>query len=318
MKRFFILFIFSFFTFFISVSNAILIERKNNRIIISDQSCEKINLAIDSLKSWLENSQNKKGCHINAVPGKRNCEMDVTDCLPDHVAKHHGTNAKESGPNCFNLVLVLQGILPYLRHSPREELSYYLSSGLCRILTIDEARRSGDIGIIKNRHWLDHAFIYINEDITYSKNGYEEIKPYALQSYPEMLEKYFGTQPSFYRCISMDEYLAKSIATPEQLTNTQRTLSEFEFCLQKNTFEKILIPKEFTSNFSDTIKALNIYAETELKNAKDAETLFILGSIKMRLAGISAQLSYLGDYTKYVIELEELREVFDKSASRLK
>jgi hypothetical protein len=127
--------------------------------------------------------------------------MDVTNCVPDHVAKYAGKSPKLLGANCWNLAMVFKGILPALRYSTPDEMAFFMRSPLCRPLEPGEKRMAGDIGSIRAKEKAlqyvpckpgigtqcdgdysigeYHAFIYISDNLVYEKDGYGEY-PYNI------------------------------------------------------------------------------------------------------------------------------------------
>lgn len=218
---------------FMSNSIAFKIKREGQEIYIIDQSCRTVTEISIALSEWTKSIGEKRECPIEKqspqmeLTGK--CVYNITNCIPSHVAKYEGVNPQESGPNCWNMSLVFKEILPALRYSTPEEMSFYMNSPLCRMLKKDEKRVSGDIGairVINEGNFKEfHGFIYISDKIAYSKNGFHKSSPYSLQSLDNVYSVYDVTEKSqcranelnssldcdiatsFYRCISMKEYL---------------------------------------------------------------------------------------------------------------
>lgn len=177
------------------------VQRQEGRLYLKDSSCDEVADVTRTLAEWTVKTGNHKICPINTAKPKvglfpgNECWFDITDCVPDHVVKYHGVSSKNAGPNCFNLALVLQDILPGLSFSTSEELSFYMRPPLCRQLKNGEKRMPGDVGTIRandrNTGMLNlHGFIYISEKIIYEKVGLESTMPYRLASLEHTLKSY--------------------------------------------------------------------------------------------------------------------------------
>lgn len=247
--------LFIFGAFFCNSAFAVDVIWRDSRLYAVDPSCATLDKVVHSLSSWLRNERIKKSCAISqqGVENEGLCEKDITNCVPDHVLKYHGVYTKE-GPNCFNLALAVKNILPGLRNSTGKEFGFYLNSPLCRALTNQEARLPGDIGAIyfinsDGSKGEDHGFIYISEEISYSKNGALYFNPYALQDFGKMLSSYginkeqcakneLNPDPSckkstaYFRCKSMKDYLESTPGLPAELLAKVNEIRVVERCFE--------------------------------------------------------------------------------------
>ncbi len=278
------------------------------------------------------------------------CKFDITDCVPDQVVKYHGANPKTDGPNCANLALVMSKILPSLRYSTPEEMSFYMRPPLCRQVKDGEQKEPGDIGAI--REILDgdisesHSFVYISDQIAYSKNGSEKTTPYQLQSLNKIFSSYqvparaecrkneimdasasCGQAVAYFRCQSMEEYLSKTKNIPEKIRTAFNNLDSFENCLQTSEFNGKGLSKKALTNIQDTGKALLAYMEKakstgELSKLSKDERSFIIGSLQLRLQSIAEQMdSMVSDHYKgmssALSEMINFSQSFDQAAEEL-
>jgi hypothetical protein len=314
-------------------SEALEVKKENGRIIITDFSCSKVEKVVRDLETWTKNSDENKSCPINKKAPNSSffkCSYDITDCIPNHVVKYQGINPEMGGPNCWNLALVMSDILPALRFSPPKEMTFYMQSPLCRSLKNGEERIPGDIGAIRNigPNGLEevHGFIYISDDIAYSKNGANKKTPYALQplntvyetyNVPDLAEcKQNRTFPgekcaqamSFYRCMSMEEYLKKNPEVSIELQKGIKDLNNFESCLELHTISNAPLSKNIKNTLEDTMTVLGEYIKQEAAERKminDPKYRFLLGSIKVRIDSIASQL-----YSENKDDLEYLLEFY--------
>ena len=124
------------------------VVRIHERLVLRDD-CNKIEANRSSLAQWSQTLGSKRICNQEPLPlsNRKNdsdCELDITDCVPEHVRKYHGLSPKLSGPNCWNLSLVMSSLLPFMRYSTLEEMAFFMRSPLCRNLTERRTHKSAD------------------------------------------------------------------------------------------------------------------------------------------------------------------------------
>jgi len=293
----------------------------SDSLFMEAKTCDEIDNEVKQLMIWTNKSENRS-CKkpLNTVLENSTCYADISECVPEHVKKYHDTNPKSYGPNCYNLALVMSGILPSLRHSTSEEISYYMQPPLCSQLSSDEIKIPGDIGLIRfsNKDEV-HAFIHISDKLVYSKNGVDTDSPFSIQKAENVNNKYINNniktcqeiqkkKPSprkceidteYYRCISMEEYLSNnSDHNIENLKNDLLELNKTECQLSSAVSKNNTFNSEQKKNILDTVQALNHYLNSEVKKnnenpSKDPKVSFLLGALKMRLFSIKHQLYYL-------------------------
>ncbi len=301
------------------------VRKEKERIILSDDSCDKVFNMSQALAKWSVSTKSNKLCPLGTRSPKVNsvtkkCEYDITDCVPDHVVTYHGANPKYAGPNCWNLALVMKAILPSLRYSGPEEMSFYMRPPLCRQLKNDEEKIPGDVGAIRDMTARSpeeyHGFIYISDDIAYSKNGFANTSPFALQPLEKVLDIYqvpsmeecrsnelsfsnnCGKAISYFRCVSMDEYLKKAEDLPSFFVNSLSSISSYEDCLQETTMKAIPVSTVAQNNIVDALNALSFYVGNEIQETNrnpNPSVNFVIGSMKLRLEAIAKQLKFNND-----------------------
>jgi len=78
----------------------------------------------------------------------------------------------KSGPNCFNTVLMVAGLSPYIRHVGVDEFLFRLNSISCTPINDRDQIQPGDIGTIwmtdPSRH-LFHAFVFLDNNSIFHK-----------------------------------------------------------------------------------------------------------------------------------------------------
>lgn len=290
-----------------------------NRLFLSHESCDELIKNTKALDQWTKNSHEIKSCPVNfqsPVQKNNRCSYDVTDCLPAHLIKYAGVSPRYNGPNCWNLALVMKNILPALRHTTSDEMAFYMSSPLCRQIKNGEPKIPGDVGAIRKTSGVDqgeyHGFIYISDDIVYSKNGITKANPYMLLSTDIMMNVYsvpkyskcrqneidpnancdFAT--SYFRCMSMEEYLAKQ-NTPKEIMTAIRDVDNFDKCLESTTLSDQPLSKRAEKNLFDSLNVISNYLYDETEKAKgsdleDPKQIFMLASLNLKLNSIAMQL----------------------------
>lgn len=116
------------------------------------------------------------------------------------------------GPNCLNGALVSAGVLPYHRYTSNQEMQMVLHSKMCQ--KVENSNRSkNNIGVIKDlgpyatSGIISHAFVYLTDDLSFEKRGYDKREPYHFVSTDSILSDYqvaslIGPEVEFYKCIS--------------------------------------------------------------------------------------------------------------------
>ncbi len=314
--------------------------------------CQELETEVNSIVDWYKHSEGKECSRprvyrdkFNKNSHNTNCRVTITKCLPEHVKKYNGTSPKTDGPNCWNLSLVMTGILPQLRYSTPEEMDFYMNPPLCRALQNGEDRKPGDIGAIRYGNGEEiHGFIRVTDNISYSKNGYVKQSPYELQSQKNVYDAYgINNMPKncldnridencysgveFYRCISMKEYLKNTSDQDDgQLEKAVKNLDKLDCATGQISFtgaEAVL-----DDNTIDTIQTLtdaltrSLSEELSHKNVDELseKEAFILGATKLRLNAIDAQLSiyqYNDKFRKSFKELLTLRQLVRESKREL-
>ena len=190
-------------------------------------SCNKITSELNALKTWTS-TVDGRNCNLPTVLTVTEglCSADITECLPRRVAKYHGIIFQIGGPNCFNTALVFAGLLPALRTSARSEFAEFMNSPLCKLVPPDDRQKPGDIVAIrfpslsarsKNKNYQEwHAFIYVSDEMSFSKNGENKEDPYILTSTKSVFNEYMNqTDPP--RCLPKDRDPSARLFTSNDL-----------------------------------------------------------------------------------------------------
>jgi hypothetical protein len=326
------------------------VTREKDQIFLNAPTCSEVEELTLALATWTVNEGIHKKCPVELKPQmglftSQKCSFNITNCVPEHVATYQGVRPSEMGPNCWNLALVLKGILPELRYSTKEEMAFYMKPPLCRQLQKDEPRKAGDIGAIRkwdrNQKVEAHAFIYISEKIVYSKNGFSNVFPYELQSFKDLYKAYeirdgnichfdergltstCGDTTEYFRCKSMSEYLSEQPRMPEILIDSFNKIGNFEQCLEKRVMNGMALPQIAQKNIIHTTQALVKYLNDQSKlddrslGMEREQRNFILGSLQLRLKGIAEQLDSANE-DKLESEISSLADAVKDSVLNLR
>lgn len=302
----------------VQLTEAQVIERKQGRLILKDNDCERLKRAQTSLKFWTESLNKKRSCPpLEKIRNDgTSCQADITDCVPEHVKTYQGISTEMQGPNCWNLSLVMKEILPGLRYSTAEEMAFYMRPPLCRELKNNQKRLPGDVGAIRGIFdgQVDeeiHGFLYISEDLAYSKNGFKNDAPFEIQPLTKMFDLYevskgdecrqnsinFNSKcknvVSYFRCDSMESYLKRQNKIPHEIRKALKSLNQYEQCMQKNLLVGGVLEDSSIATLVDTTNALIKFMETEKSQTNESNEGqdFLLGSIYLRINAIAQQLS---------------------------
>ena len=294
-------------------------SRERSKIFMSG-ACDAAERQFASLAEWQAQSSKSVQCLLPPPSprstGDAQCKYDISNCLPEHVNKYFGLKPKQNGPNCFNLALVFKGLLPALRYSSSDEMSFYMASPLCRPLQAGEEVQPGDVGAIRRdmlhatQEW--HGFIFVSRDVVYSKDGVDKKSPFGLQSIEKMYKTYelekglktgctiqgrtklykCSSHVSVFRCRSLDEYLRSQPELPSQLRSALAETTVFENCLENFAVHGAHPAASAIGRLRTASQALIHYLEAEQaqKRAPDERTKFLLASLQLRLESVAEQL----------------------------
>ncbi|QDK42026.1 hypothetical protein DOM21_11325 [Bacteriovorax stolpii] len=226
--------------------------KQGEDIYLTGTDCNILNKESLALEEWskkLKENTLKNSCECaNAI-----CKKKVTAQLPQIVNTTQFEKPNASGPNCWNASLVAAKIIPQLRYSTPQEMSFWLKSPLCREKKSNEPLVPGDIiAILDKSSRQHHGFVYISENLSFSKNGFESDNPYSLQDPKKVFAKYqvkpkcervdskgaCANHAKYYSCMSMEEYRSKNKSTDKKLHETIKAIGHIECELSKSLFEE--------------------------------------------------------------------------------
>lgn len=260
------------------------IRDENDNLFIRGTSCQELSAQAEALSTWAGKMQNAPSsvpstcqCDVEGL-----CEINITHSIPDFVFQASLVKPDYYGPNCWNTTLVASGILPFQRFSIPEEITFWTHSSFCRELTLLEPLEVGDVIAIreKNESPLEdpfeiHAFIYITEELAFSKNGPETLSPISFQNPQEVFSFYGVTNKAcqrvsgssgacenfanVYRCESFQEHLSHhpaptSAAYQEiesKLLEIESSVSDMTLHFRKKNISRASLHEKLQKNKTD-------------------------------------------------------------------
>lgn len=306
---------------FLLQTHAFEVSKKSGKLTLS-ADCAEGKTVYKSLSRWNTNARTGKTCSPSSgTPSGSGdtCDFDITSCVPEHVVTFHGAKPEVDGPNCWNLSLVMSSVLPALRYSTPQEMNFYMRPPLCRVLKRGEKKEPGDIGAIRRvgdfgNTKETHGFIYIDDKIAYSKNGFSKVAPYELQKLDKVYNLYGvpnkpecrqnGMSPEssqcqqavdFFRCDSMGTYLKKNKDVPKKVREIFANFDAAERCAEESLFKRSALGVQANQSLRDVSRVLLVYlgsakSDPEISKLKPEVREFLLGSLQLRLEALGYQL----------------------------
>jgi hypothetical protein len=176
------------------------------RIMMSSADCSSLQAQVGPLKKWALSLGKKQDLHQELkclelgellVVGDGKFALDITDILPEFFQKQ-GFQVNPTSANCWSAVLHLKGILPVdLRAASDEEISFAMTSPLCKERPLTEPIEPGDIILQRFVHSREHkliasdprrdpyapsemhAFMYISDQLVFERG--KPTMPYVLK-----------------------------------------------------------------------------------------------------------------------------------------
>lgn len=148
--------------------------------------CQKDSL-MEKLGSYLNNEP------VDYKEEMYRCSLDISSSIPIIMKKLIASDQKIKGPNCFNTSLLTNKFVKNKRYSPPYEIDFWMNSPLCKLRKENEKLSTGDIivtwekpiGFIDERlevNNMSHSFVYINEHISFGKDGLDSSAKYRIRN----------------------------------------------------------------------------------------------------------------------------------------
>ena len=219
-------------------------------LVLSGADCPTLERQAAALADWRSRLHESPGSHDLCRCEGAACSLRVSSVAPDFVNLTHGTKAGRWGPNCWNTALVSNKILSASSFTSPEEMTFWMKSPLCRALRQGESPRPGDIIAIRDQAGEEvHGFVYLTEELSFSKNYLTAAAPFALQS-PDAVYQEFpvpqecrapgssgpgcASRSDYFRCSTIGDYQSSMNPAPDQdylraaasVSSAEKSLSE--------------------------------------------------------------------------------------------
>lgn len=241
---------------------------------------------------------------------------------------------KVDGPNSLNAVMVFTGLAKNYRYASSNELRTILNSPLCRNLSKTEARKNGDIGIIKDirtqadKNIITHAFVLLDSGLAFHKNGGDKNSSYETLELSSILKNYSIFSESklndfesvFYRCQNLEQFLTLKKSSIRRHTLTYfRELEKIESNLQD--YLDNIESASYKNKYLEIEREVQILSGkmTNVSESTASEENLLVKIIASRLVSIAGQLSALNhpEFFNQVVQwenqdknIEEIFEIF--------
>lgn len=294
--------------------------REGNKIYLTGLKCRKIKNELRNLKKWakqftkLSEDVAEKIWDSDCECDEFYCKLDITNLSPELVKLYEDKRPDISGPNCWNNSLVTVGILPHYRYSTPEEMEFWMKSPLCRERRPNEKISPGDVVAIRDEKKDEyHGFVYISDNLGWSKNGFSNNSAYGIQDLKGVFDVYGVTKncqrkygmdtkcekfANIYKCESWDKYWSKvDEKTKAKLDqDIEESLNYVECNISNFVFDEKTIDKNVTELIQNTIQILEYdildKKAAMTKNTSEAERIYI-DRAYYRILSIKEQLGHI-------------------------
>lgn len=309
---FFNLFLSLFFVINASATEVTVVTTNNRQIILEGSNCKELKKSEADILTWTEKVEGKKRSSGSCVCNDSICSLNVTEAVPLFAKEWHNIPSKTLSGNCWNTVLRVNEILPSTRMTYPEELRFILNSPIiCKEKAISASNESGDMIVIRdnnlklneNEREL-HAFIYINENLSFQKKGPGAGEPveivnskyaYTFITNP-ICKKVDGNPPTdpevakrcsyyanVYSCSSIKDVMKKnqdqlSNSTKEQLKN----IDQVENSLQTINNLPITQAEASLNSVIDSLLPIKNWGEDHLSKSQNETDKFFIEYILNR------------------------------------
>lgn len=258
------------------------VVKEGKKILLLGKDCNLLNKESDALAKWTQ-KVNERAVNQPCSCRQGFCTKEVTSTIPDFAEAYQFKHVPTDGPNCWNATLVGAKIVPQLRYTSDIEMNFWMNSPLCKERKANEPLQPGDLIAIRGSdHKEVHGFIYLSENLSFSKNGYNKAMPYSLQDPNVVFDIYevpkncrrktgeatgCANYANYFSCISMDDYLKKNPIKDPTAKETYKQLSDLECVIS----EAVLSGKnsqELQMLAATTLKVIATLAYETLKENK--------------------------------------------------
>lgn len=206
----------------------------------------------------------------------------------------HEKKAELIGPNCWNASLVASRVVSYHRYINDKEFAFYMKSPLCRALSNEEARLTGDIGSIslkskipRGAGGVEHAFVYFNETLIYSKKNPLPQHTFKLSPISDLRDSFSlipgsncflnqshpncKVRTTFYRCQGLEDYLVSRVSRKNDSILALQLFEKIEMHTENLVMKKMINTESMQQSMSE-LQAL-LETSNSAQEMSDADKL---------------------------------------------
>lgn len=191
------------------------VTRENGNIYFRDTNCETLETQAKAFLSWKLRLNEKPGeykCECNA---SNHCQILANPILSDFVKRVYGTANTCEGPNCWNASLLATKVITSPpRHTTESEMAFWAKSPFCKERPLSEKTLPGDLILIRENSTSFkgteiHAFVYVTDQLTFTKDGPEVTVPYLFKPLEAVLKDNKIVDQKCLRVFGNDESCAR-------------------------------------------------------------------------------------------------------------
>lgn len=242
--------------------------------------------------------------------------------IEDLISSLNRLKPAYAGPNCFNLSLVANGLVPHLRYTSVAEFNLFINSSFCHSLEVGSIKQTADVGVVWSQAgsspWQpEHAFVMIDENKIFHKPGQGKTKAYTISTVGQAESEYSTIiandceskhidasecryETKFYRCDAGSTFEDRIKSAPLEVGELFSKISKFEEALQRKLMEGAPLGILSKTYFVETMKRLvevlkqsEVISKANIMNKEDRE--FVFGLLFYRVNAIIEQLNQLID-----------------------
>ena len=290
----------------------------DGEVNLTGENCDLLKRQQISMATWKKNLHEKSEkysteCSCDSI----RCYMNIDSVTPSFVKQYLSVDAGRWGPNCWNTALVASKILPVLRYSPPEEMNSWMASELCHAVPEDETPEPGDIVAIRDFAQNEvHAFIFITEELFFTKNYLTTQAPYRLQSASDVFAIFpvpfecrhrlgnpadCTSHANYYRCDSLASFVqAHNIENSPRYSMLDSLVQDQEKRVSQIIFEWKTNPpiqkispevlKEARTKVTQIQEEVNLLAK-DITLSKDQRLLW--NGLKFRIMGLLLSINWI-------------------------
>ncbi len=116
--------------------------------------------------------------------------VQIEGLIPQRMLQLLNQKPQYFGPNCWNSVLYMNKATDYLRFVQPDEFQRTLPFLGCYKKDVKELETGDIVRITDKANEEQHAFIYISENMSFTKNGPETKAPYQIVNTESILQEY--------------------------------------------------------------------------------------------------------------------------------